>query len=95
MLVLRACGVLEQSTVFEGSDQVTERLDGLPRLKGQRGSFDHLWRSGRLSPEHHRAVGDLLRRTKRSESAPVRARRAALRALQSGYRALFRRAAAG
>jgi len=90
-LVLADCGVLEQCGTFDGAATLVRDLDAMPKLKGHQGGFAELLdgcrpgeaphdppHGSRLDPEARRALHDLLARTRRLESFPVRWRRAAL-----------------
>ncbi len=87
MLVLVELGLLDRFPVFEGADHLIERLDALPSMRHLRRSFVEMARSERLPPELARAVRDLIRRTRRVQSLPVRARRYLVRTVLSWSRA--------
>lgn len=88
-LVLADCGVLERCRMFEGAATLVADIDALPRAKQRPGGYQELLEGRRhgeapadpphgshLTPEMKRAIGDLLARTARLESRPVRWRRA-------------------
>jgi hypothetical protein len=90
-LVLADCGVLERCRTFHGAATLVADIDALPRAKQRPGGYQELldgWRHGEpptapphgshLTPEMRRAIRDLLERTARLESRPVRWRRAVL-----------------
>lgn len=98
-LVLADCGVLERCGTFEGPATLVADIDALPRAKQRPGGYAELLdghrtaaspdppSSGHLTPEVRRAIRDLLARTARLESRPVRWRRAVLRQVLSWLQA--------
>jgi hypothetical protein len=75
MIVLAECEALDRFTVFEGSETLAERIDALPRIRHLRRSFGELASSERLSPRVTRAVRELVERSRRAQSLPMRVRR--------------------
>jgi len=97
-LVLADCGVLDRCRTFEGPATLVADIDALPRAKQRPGGYSELLDGHRtadtaadghmshLTPQMRRAIRDLLARTARLESRPVRWRRAVLRQVLSWIR---------
>jgi hypothetical protein len=98
-LVLADCGVLERCRTLEGAATLAADIDALPRAKQRPGGYAELLHGHRtdeppeapphgshLTPEVKRAIRDLLARTARLESRPVRWRRALLSRVLSWVR---------
>lgn len=90
-LVLADCGVLERCHMFEGAATLVADIEALPRAKQRPGGYQELLDGRRhgeqpadpphgshLTPDMKRAIANLLARTARLESRPVRWRRAVL-----------------
>jgi hypothetical protein len=98
-LVLADCGVLERCRTFEGIATLVADIDALPRARQRPGGYRELLEGRRhdeppaepphgshLTPELKRAIADLLARTARLDSRPVRWRRALLSRMLSWVR---------
>ena len=86
MLILAECGALGRFPVFEGADELAERLDALPTLRNVTTTTKDLLASRRLPPELLRAFQAVTRRTRRAQRPDVRARRYLLRTVAAWSR---------
>lgn len=83
MLHLVECGMLREFEVFDGADELCERIDAVPILRHHMNVVKRIIERGKVEPDVTRSLSTLLRRSRRV--APVRQLKSRVRDLVDRY----------